>query len=81
VQVRGGRRMTATLMSVTDEGIVIQRDTRVPEPAMTVPFAEIARLQRDEGGGGVSVAKAIGIGVAAGAAAILTMIAIAFALD
>lgn len=80
VQVRGQRRMTATLMAVTADAVVVKREARVPEPAVTIRFEEIARLQRDEGRG-VSIARAIGVGVAAGAGAILTMIAIAMSLD
>jgi hypothetical protein len=75
IQTSGGRRLTATLMSVTDEGLVLKRETRVPEPAVTIGFNELTRLQRDERGG-LNVAKAIGVGLAAGAGAILTLFAI-----
>jgi hypothetical protein len=71
------RRMTATLMNVTDEGIIVKRESRVPEPAITIRFDELTRLQRDDKRGGVSVAKAVGVGLAAGAGAILTMFMIA----
>jgi hypothetical protein len=67
-------------MAVTDEAIVVKRDARVPEPAVTIRFEELARLERSERGG-FSVAKAIGVGLAAGAGAILTMFAIAMSLD
>jgi hypothetical protein len=80
VENRSGRRMTATLMAVTDEAIVVKRASRIPEPAVTVRFDELARLERSESGG-FSVAKAIGVGLAAGAGAILTMFAIAMSLD
>jgi len=63
------------------EGIVLKRESRVPEPAITIRFDELARLQRDERGGGLSVGKAVGIGLAAGAGAILTLFAILFSLD
>jgi hypothetical protein len=75
IQTSSGRRLRATLMSVTDEGLVVKRETRVPEPAVTISFSELTRLQRDERGG-VGVGKAIGIGLAAGAGAILTLFAI-----
>ncbi len=80
VQSRSGRRMTATLMAVNDEAIVVKREARVPEPAVTIRFDELARLERSERGG-FSVAKALGVGLAAGAGAILTMFAIAMSLD
>lgn len=81
VSTREGRHMTATLMSTTDEAIIVKRESRVPEPAMTIRFDELARLQRAERGGGLSFAKAIGVGVATGAAAILTIFAIATSID
>lgn len=80
LQTKAGRRLTATLMSVSDEAVIVQRASRVPEPAMTVPFGELARLQRDERNG-FSVGKAIGIGLASGAGAILTLFAIAMSID
>ena len=80
VQTKEGRRLTATLMSVNDEGIVIKRESRVPEPALSIPFAQLARLQREEKSG-FSVGKAIGIGLAAGVGAILTLFAIAVTID
>ena len=80
VQSRDGRRLTATLMSITDEAIIVKRESRVPEPAMSIPFAELTRLQRDEKSG-FSLGKAIGIGLAAGVGAILTLFAIAVSVD
>ena len=81
LQIREGRRMTATLMSVSDEAIVVKRESRLPEPAVTIRFDELARLQRDERNGGFTIAKAIGVGLAAGVGAILTLFAIAVSLD
>lgn len=78
VQTRQGRSLTATLMSVTPTGLVIKREGRLPEPAVEIPFSELARLQRAERGGGVNIAKAIGIGIAAGAGALLAMLAFAY---
>ena len=79
VQVREGRRMTATLMEVTNDAVVVQRVTRVPEPPVTVRFDELAALQRQDKSG-FTVGKAVGIGLAAGAGAILTLFAIMFSL-
>jgi hypothetical protein len=80
VQTRSGRRLTATMLGVEADAIVVKRDARVPEPAVTIPFSEVAQLQRDQKSG-FNLAKAIGIGIAAGAGAILTMFAIAVSLD
>jgi hypothetical protein len=80
VQTTDGKRVTATLMRVSDEGLLLKKNTRIVEPAIAVGFDALSRLERDTGGGGVSIGKAIGIGIAAGAGAILTMFAIAFSL-
>lgn len=74
------RRLSGTLMQVTNETLVIKRSTRVPEPAVAVPIADVVRLERASPNGGMSLAKAIGVGVGAGAGAILAMIAIALAI-
>ena len=80
VQMQSGRRLTAMLLAVEADGIVVKRDARMPEPAVTIPFNELAQLQRDQKSG-FTVAKAIGVGLAAGVGAILTIFAIAVSLD
>ena len=76
VRTTDGRRMTATLMAADSQRVIVKRRSRVPEPAVSIAFAELSELRRDEGGG-MSVGKAIGIGLAAGVGAILTLFAIA----
>jgi hypothetical protein len=80
VQTNSGARLSGTLMSVTGEAVIIKKKTRLPEPAVTVPFAELARLEVQTGEG-MSVGKVIGIGLAAGAGAILTLFAFFLAID
>lgn len=79
VRTTTGRRLTAILIVVEDEHIVLKRDARVPEPAVRIGYGEIAAFQRHEPG--VSAGKAIGVGLAAGVGAVLTLFAIAFALN
>lgn len=79
VESRDGRRLTATLMAVGEDGIVVKRESRVPEAAVSIPFAQLTRLRRDTKSG-FSIGKAIGIGLAAGVGAILTMFAIAVSI-
>lgn len=80
LQTTSGRRLTATLMAVTDDGVVVKRATRVPEAAVSVPFAELARFERDDKRG-MSIGKALGIGLAAGGGAILTLFVIALSIS
>lgn len=79
LQMTSGRRLTGTLMMVDQDAIVVKRDSRRPEPALTIAFDELLRLQRDERNG-FSMTKAIGVGLAAGVGAILTLFAFAVAL-
>ena len=58
------------------EALVVKKHTRLPEPAVTVPYDEVESLERQEGSNGMSIGKAIGVGVAAGAGAILTIFVI-----
>jgi hypothetical protein len=80
VQSRRGPRLTGTLMAITADGIVVKRESRVPEPAVSIPYAELTRLHLDERSG-FSIGKAIGVGLAAGVGAILTLFAIAMSID
>ena len=80
VRTTAGRRLTATLMLVDDTHIVVKRESRVPEPAVSIAFVDLTELRREKPGG-FSVGKALGIGLAAGAGAILTLFAIAVTID
>jgi hypothetical protein len=77
VQTTDGRRYTATFLGSEADGVVLKRETRVPEPAMRLPFDRIAIIERDPSRGGMSLGKALGLGLAAGAGAVLSLIAFA----
>jgi len=80
VETVNGRRMSGTLMSVRNEGVVVKQNTRRPVAAITIAFADIARIERDNNKG-FNVGKAIAVGLAAGAGVILGLFAIAVQLD
>ena len=80
LQTTAGRRLTATLMSVSDEVIVVQRESRVPEPALEIRFDELSSLKRHEPRG-IGIGKALGIGLAAGAGAMLTLFVIILSIE
>jgi hypothetical protein len=80
VQTTTGRRLTATLMNVTDEAIVVKRESRVPEPALSIRFDELSSLERHEPRG-IGWGKALGIGLAAGGAAMLTLFLIFVSIE
>jgi hypothetical protein len=75
-----GRRVSGTLMRVDDTAVVVKKNTRMPESAVTITFEQIANMERSHGDG-MSWGKAIGMGVSVGAGAILTILVIALQLD
>src|SRR5687767_10373722 len=81
VQTIEGKRYTGTLMRVGDEGLLLKKNSRMAEPAITIGFDALSRLERDAPGSGMNVGKAIGIGLASGAGAVLTFFAIVLSLD
>jgi hypothetical protein len=66
-----GDTVRGTLMKATDQGIVVQRRSRIPELPMDIPIAEVRAVEIDTSNG---VGRAVGIGVAAGAGAALGVI-------
>lgn len=81
VQTTDGKRISGTLMRVDGDGIMLKRNTRRPEPAQSVAFADMSKLERDKGGNGTNIAKAAGVGLAVGAGVFVSMILIALQLD
>jgi len=76
-----GRRITGTLMQVTDLVVLVKRNSRLPEPAVSIAFADLSRLERDHGNGGINIAKAVAIAVGAGAGVVFTIFMIALQFD
>jgi hypothetical protein len=68
VTMTDGKRMKGTLMMVQEDAIVVRPRTRVPEPAQTLPLAQIATIETERESGGMGRAIAIGAAVGAGAA-------------
>ena len=82
VQTLDGKRVIGTLMQVNDGGVLVKKNSRLPEPAVSIAFADLSRLERDHGNGnGVSLAKALGIAAATGAGFVFTLFAIALQFD
>jgi len=74
-----GSVMHGTLMSATEDRIVVQKNTRLPEPPIEVPVAQLARVTTENSG--TSTAKAVAIGIASGVGAFFAILAIAFAAN
>ena len=80
VQTYEGKRINGTLMSVDGNQILVKRNTRRPEPAVTVTFDDVSKLERDQNGGS-NLAKAAVIGLATGAGVIFSIFLIALQFD
>ena len=63
----GGPSIRGTMMKATTDAIVVQRDTRVPEPPVEIPIATITRLTLDQGGS--STGRNVAIGIVSGVGA------------
>jgi hypothetical protein len=61
-----GAALRGTLMKADGAAITLQRNTRIPEPPVEIPIANITRLTVEQGS---SVGKNIAIGVASGVGA------------
>jgi hypothetical protein len=64
----GNRTIRGTLVKRTDKAIVVQPHTRIPEPLVEVPFANLVALEQERPSNGTGRAIAIGVGVGVGAA-------------
>lgn len=66
VERTAGDMLKGTLLKATDDAIVIQRNTRIPEAPVNVPLDQITRVTIENGGGsGRSVAIGVAVGVGA----------------
>ena len=80
IQTHTNQRIGGTLMRVDGTSVMVKRNTRRPEPPLTISFDDVAKIERDKGGG-VNIGKAIAIGVATGAGVILSLFLIALQFD
>ena len=80
VQTYEGKRITGTLMRVDGGHILLKRNTRRPEAAVTVSFDDMSKLERDTANGS-NLAKAAVIGLATGAGVIFSLFVIALQFD
>ena len=66
VERTDGTSLRGTLMKATAEAVFVQKNTRVPEPAVELRLDQVSRVTLDTGS---SMGKTIAIGVAVGAGA------------
>ena len=78
VERTDGTTLRGTLMQAGEESIVVQKNTRIPEPPISIPIGELARVTT-ENGNGIGAGKAAAIGIASGVGAFFAVLAIAFA--
>ncbi len=70
IERTSGEVLRGILMKATAEGLVVQKNTRVPERPVEVALSDIARVSLDTGS---PTGRNIGIGMAAGAAGTLSV--------
>lgn len=75
-RVSGGP-IHGTLIKASDDAIVVQRNTRVPEPPVEIRFTDVTRVSLESES---HAGRSIAIGIAAGVGAALGILAILAAL-
>jgi len=78
VTLTSGRELSAVLMTVEADRLVVSRRTRIPEAPVTIPFDTLALVELDTGG--MSAGQAVGIALGAAGAAIGALFLLALAL-
>src|SRR3982751_3158130 len=73
-----GHSLRGTLIKATDQHVFIQPKTRIAEPLVQIPLADVLEVTPERHGGGIG--RAIGAGAAAGAGATLAIFLVMFAL-
>ena len=79
IRLIDGPRFTATLLQVSDEGMMVQPKTRAAVPPQEVRFDRVETLEIDQSKG-IGIGKAVAIGAAVGAGAWRALMAFAFAV-
>jgi hypothetical protein len=74
VRTTDGKRHTAVLTVVDQDGITVELKSRIPEPARRIRFDDIRQLELKTNGS--SVAKAAAVGSAIGAGTFLGLLAL-----
>lgn len=67
VELTDGPAIRGTMMKAGADSIIVQRQTRVPEPPVEIPIASIVRLTLDQASG--SVGRNVAIGIVSGVGA------------
>jgi hypothetical protein len=79
VEQSNGASFRGTLMKATPQAIVVQKNTRVPEPPVEVPLNQVMRVTLNTSNGS-SVGKTVAIGVGVGVAAFFGIVGVLAAI-
>jgi hypothetical protein len=69
VEIAHGRTLRGTLLQATDASLMVQRNTRIPEPPVTVPMRDVQRVTIDapaSNSRGMALGAVVGAGTAIG---------------
>lgn len=78
VEQTDGNTLHGTLLKAAPDSIIVQANTRVPEPPIEIRFGEIARLTLEPAGG--NTGRSVAIGVATGVGSFFGMLMLIAAL-
>ena len=75
IRTVSGDRLTGILFAEDDEGIIVKRRTRVPEPAQRIVYGQIDSLKIDNARTGFGKAAGIGAGIGGAVIAVVFLMA------
>jgi len=82
VERTNGGTLRGTLMKTSPDALVVQKNTRVPEPPVEVPLSQVTRVTLDTGSSSVGKTVAISVGAGVGATfGVLLLLAAIFGGD
>ena len=64
LKTRDGQRFKAVLIGIDEKGITVKPATRIPVPAVRIPFDRLDGMARDEGH--LHIGRYVGVGAAVG---------------
>ena len=67
-----GQQFKAVLFGIDDEGITVKPATRIPVPAVRIPFDRLDGIERDEGH--LHIGRYAGVGAAVGAVLLFVLL-------
>lgn len=81
VRLTSGKKLTGTILSVNGDSFVIQRHSRIPEPARNVRFDDVMSMERSRQGMNPGQKVLIGVGASVAGFLLIMLVAVSAISD